>query len=313
MADKQPTTKGPALPGFQRLNHKTYLYDPATSNSNGAAVEPTAASLAPRTTGTPGLILLCSWMDASLRHVAKYTTYYQALYPATPILLVTCATNDFFFSTAARQKRELAPALAAICSYCPATTINGSGNNSSNSSTADGGGLFVHALSNGGCGHLAMICGQYRLLTGAPLPARAVVYDSAPGRSRFKQGFAAMSMALPSFPLVRWPLQAFIAALLVVFFHLPPLLGVQTLSMQMRDVLNDPDHLAPAAPRTYAFSAADAIILAADVEEHAAEAEGAKGLSVRRVVFEGSPHVGHMRQEPERYWEMVAMAWEKRA
>lgn len=296
MADKKGTST-PPLPGFQRLNHKTWLYDPASG------AEATAQG-APKATGTPDLILLCSWMDASRKHVAKYTTYYQTLYPASPILLVTSATNDFFFNTAARQKKELAPALAAICSYIP-PAANG---------TAKPRGLLVHALSNGGCGHLAMLCQQYRRLTGgAALPAAAVIYDSAPGRSRFRQGFAAMSMGLPAFALVRWPLQVLVALLLLVFFHIPPLLGVKTLSMEMREVLNDGRFLRAEAPRLYVYSRSDAIIMAGDVEEHADEAEKVKGLKVQRAAFEGSAHVGHMRKEPERYWELVAVAWEMRA
>lgn len=298
----------PALHNFQRLNHKTYLYDPAApkTDANGTThvVEPTAQR-APQATGTPALVLLCSWMDASPRHVEKYTTYYQTLYPASPILLVTSSTRDFFFNTSARQARELAPALAVIREHCssPATS----------SSDGGGGNLLVHALSNGGCGHLAMISTLYARTTGgAALPASAVIYDSAPGQSRFVQGFTAMSMGLPAFPLVRWPLQALVAVLLLVFFHLPPLVGVKTLSMEMSEVLNDGRLLRKQAPRTYAYSAADAIIMAQDVEDHAREAEGG-GLVVRREVFEGTPHVGHMRKEPERYWEMVAVAWELRA
>ncbi|KAH7038584.1 hypothetical protein B0J12DRAFT_581165 [Macrophomina phaseolina] len=288
MADKKAPSN--PLPNFQRLNHKTWLYDPA---KNAEAT----AQAAPRATGTPDLILLCAWMDASLKHVAKYTTFYQALYPASPILLLTSATSDFFFNTAARQKKELAPALAAICSYI---------------APSPGRGLLVHSLSNGGSGHLAMLCEQYRRLTGSPLPASTVIYDSAPGRSRFRQGLVAMSMGLPTSPLVRWPLQALVALLLVVFFHIPPLLGIQTLSMRMRDVLNDGAYLRKEAPRLYIYSESDAIILAADVEDHADEAEKVKGMRVQRAVFEGTAHVGHMRQQPDRYRKLVAMAWETR-
>ncbi|OJD33155.1 uncharacterized protein BKCO1_3300084 [Diplodia corticola] len=301
----KPQASVPGLPGFQRLNHKTYLHDPATASPT----PPATAARTPNSTGTPSLILVCSWMDAQPKHVAKYTTYYRTLYPASPILLVTSATADFFFNPASRQKRELAPALAAICSYVPTSSTS---TDDDRSDRSGGGGLLVHALSNGGCGHLAMLCTQYRSLTGHALPARSVIYDSAPGRSRFAQGLAAMSLALPSFPLARWPLQALIAVLLVVFFHLPPLLGVQTVSMAMRERLNDGVYLRAEAPRLYVYSSADAVILAPDVEEHAAEAEG-KGWVVERAVFEGSAHVGHMRLEPERYWELVATAWERRA
>lgn len=298
-SEKKQATGPVGLPDFQQLNYKTYLYDPAVASST----EPGTAQRAPGSTGTPGLILVCSWMDALPKHVAKYTTYYRMLYPASPILLVTSSTSDFFFNPASRQKRELAPALATICSYVPTDSANGAVKNN---------GLLVHALSNGGCGHLAMLCQQYRSLTGRALPASSIIYDSAPGRSRFLQGLTAMSLSLPSFPLIRWPLQLVIAILLIVFFHIPPLFGVQTLSMEMREILNDGKLLCGEAPRLYVYSSEDAVILAPDVEEHAAEAE-AKGLRVQRAMFEGSAHVGHMRKEPERYWELVATAWERRA
>ncbi|OMP84217.1 Transmembrane protein 53 [Diplodia seriata] len=293
----------PGLPDFQRLNHKTYLYDPATCGTGRQRTTPGSSS----GTDTPSLILVCSWMDALPRHVAKYTTYYRTLYPASPILLVTSATADFFFNTSSRQRRELAPALAAIRSYVPAPPTT-----NSTAANGCGGGLLVHALSNGGCGHLAMLSAQYRHLTnGAPLPARSIIYDSAPGRSRFAQGLAAMSLSLPPSPFIRLPLQLVLAVLLVLCFHVPPLFGVRTAATSMRDVLNDAAYVCAEAPRLYVYSSADAVILAGDVEEHAEEAR-ARGLRVERAVFEGSAHVGHMRMEPERYWELVATAWERR-
>ena len=62
------------------------------------------------------------------------------------------------------------------------------------------------------------------------------------------------------------------------------------------------------ARRVYVYSDADDVIWSKDVETHAKLAES-KGFDVRREKWTGSLHVGHMRADPERYWDVVWRAW----
>jgi hypothetical protein len=92
------------------------------------------------------------------------------------------------------------------------------------------------------------------------------------------------------------------------------MLGYNNLAMVMREYLNsvEPKFIRREARRCYVFSDGDEFILERDVEDHAQEAES-KGLSVEKVKFAGTSHVGHMRSDPGRYWEIVEQTWEARA
>ncbi|KAK7512529.1 uncharacterized protein IWZ02DRAFT_461919 [Phyllosticta citriasiana] len=277
----------PVLPGFKPLNHKTHLYTPEQKETRAS-----------RQVKDPKLVLLSSWMDANLKHVTKYVLYYQQLWPCTPILLLTSSASDFFFNNKARQKKEFAAALAALHNFIP---------------TPDSDGLFVHTMSNGGTGNVTLFAEQYRFITERPLPAQAVLLDSAPSQSRLLPALSAMSLGLPKQFYLRWPMQFAIGMLLVVFYQIPPMFGFETMASHMRQQLNltSSEVIRKEAPRWYVYSDGDSLIPASDVEEHAEDAE-AKGLVVRRENFGQSPHVGHMRKDPDRYWTIVCRAWEER-
>jgi hypothetical protein len=52
------------------------------------------------------------------------------------------------------------------------------------------------------------------------------------------------------------------------------------------------------------YSETDDLVDYRDVEMHASESEAA-GWLVQCERFQGSPHVGHMRAAPDRYWGIV--------
>ncbi|RAR00651.1 indole-diterpene biosynthesis protein PaxU [Stemphylium lycopersici] len=63
------------LADFQRIGHNTFLWTPSSYHANPSPETP--------------LILVFSWNGAALKHIAKYTSTYQALFPHARILLVT--------------------------------------------------------------------------------------------------------------------------------------------------------------------------------------------------------------------------------
>jgi hypothetical protein len=73
--------------------------------------------------------------------------------------------------------------------------------------------------------------------------------------------------------------------------------------------LLDPTHFDLTAPRCYLYSCNDTLIAWQDVHEHA-EDSAQTGVPVTEVLFKDSGHVGHMRQEPNRYWSAVMATWD---
>ncbi|KAJ8096632.1 hypothetical protein POJ06DRAFT_286898, partial [Lipomyces tetrasporus] len=293
---------------FKRLNHKTYLWTPAPSAIQNNSSSVTNQTSFPNTAGTPpDLILIGSWMNASPRHIAKFTEYYQLIYPSSPILLLTSSMSDFFFNTARKETADYAPAVTTVRVHIDQWSTYGQ----DHSTPGEGGGLLVHGFSNGGGGQVAFLAEHYKAATGHPLPARAVILDSLPGRSRFRVGIRTLSFGLPKAWYVRWPLQLAFAVLLAVFFRIPHALGRQTLATRLRDDLNAAV-IRKEAPRCYIYSDSDEFILDHDIEGHA-DAADAKGLKVTKVKFTGTKHVEHMRTDPERYWGAVKGTWDVRA
>jgi hypothetical protein len=89
----------------------------------------------------------------------------------------------------------------------------------------------------------------------------------------------------------------------------PPILN------RLFDYLNLPNNLPPVS-RLYIYSKIDELIPYKDVEEHARQAKeelgirgGGEGGEVRLEKFENTSHVGHMRGDPERYWNSIQKVW----
>ncbi|KAL2174901.1 uncharacterized protein P884DRAFT_279827 [Thermothelomyces heterothallicus CBS 202.75] len=73
-----------------------------------------------RDTAPPDLIVITSWTGAAAKHVAKYTSAYNALYPGVPILLITTAVSDLVLRSTKQKLKALAPAVAYLLSEEPA-------------------------------------------------------------------------------------------------------------------------------------------------------------------------------------------------
>jgi hypothetical protein len=285
MADQPPLLQllQPVMP-MRQLNYKTYWYNPDPSPMGAAA------------RNQPELIILGTWMNAKPRHIIKYVIHYAAEYTKTPLLLLTSSTADFFLNTTQRQRSDFKPAIEAILSRIDPKTTNNS--------------ILVHALSNGGGGQISLLSKLFFELHGRPLPARAVILDSVPGRARLIQGLVSISPNLPRLWLLRILAQLVFGIMIFAFYILPQSLGGKNLVLLVRDYLNNMDYLPRDARRCYIYSVADKIISTGDVEEHALDAK-AKAMDVETVCYQDSGHVEHMREDAGRYWAAVRRTWEK--
>lgn len=76
----------------------------------------------------------------------------------------------------------------------------------------------------------------------------------------------------------------------------------------VREQMNSSTGMVKGSRRCYIYSDADDIIGTGDVEEHAKEAQQ-KGWTVELVKFQGTTHVGHYKQDPERYLDAIKRTW----
>jgi len=274
---------------FKRLSESTSLYEP-----NAKEVNASRGSIQ-----APNTILLFGWMGGSPRNIAKYTAGYQLLYPSARIVLVTSSLPDLLRTPAMMRQRAQA-SFPAIRS-------------SENLQCQNGTGLLVHAFSNGGVMNLVAVSKYYRETQGSPLPARALVLDSAAGGDRFvrewKRWIKTLSVGLPRSRYVRWPAQLLIVVALGVLLGLRSLLGIENPAASARRGSNNDDLISSRGRRCYLYSEDDELIGWRDVEEHAASAVG-KGWEVETNKFKGSSHVEHARVNAEGYWAAVKRTWD---
>lgn len=288
------------LPEFNRLNHKVFLYMPTDTNKK-RNVGDTASQLQHGAGPAPTLIYLSTWMNAQDKHIAKYVSHYQRLYPSSPILLVKSTSRDFFFNSSFRQKLELAPAIATVRSYTA----------QDEESNTPGGGILIHALSNGGSGNISLVSRLYLKETGRPLPAKAFILDSTPGKARLADAVVTLTHNAPRAWYILWPMRLTFGVLLILFYFLPELLGQHSLSSMNWQTLNSrhPEYISSDAVRSYIYSEKDSDIRASDVAAHAREAADAGFRVLEQAVFHGTAHVAHMRHDANRYWGVVQRTW----
>ncbi|CAI7651763.1 unnamed protein product [Penicillium glandicola] len=265
------------LAAFIRLAPSVYLQDPP--NPSEKADRP--------------VIFIAFWMNAPPRALAKYVVEYRRLVPTARIIFVRSSSNDFIWSPKTQTPgARVAPAVEAMRGLV--TPENP---------------VFVHFFSNGGMLNTTHLLEAWKNATGTPLPTSAMILDSAPGNPSLRAGLKAFSFALPQM----WILRLLGKSLLFVFLVLSKL--IHSFSMFpdpisiSRELINDTSLVRAANPdgtlsRCYIYSDTDDLVDWCDVESHAADTE-AKGWAVRRELFKNSPHVGHMRTEPDRYWSIV--------
>lgn len=278
------------IPGFMVLAPSIYEYIPpaAYKLSSSIAQGPDALSL----------IILCSWTGANSKHVAKYTTEYQRLFPSTRILVITTTAKDLCFRNSKRKQERLRPAVDRISSL---EYLDTSGNDA---------GILMHVFSEGGSNKACELAEAYYTTTGKRLPVSALCLDSTPGHPRYLRLCKALNKSLPHIPVLRHTGLVFGSAALGALwltYHLVKGSENNVITRTRRRLL-DPKHFDLSAPRCYLYSKEDALIAWQDVCEHATESSHL-GVPVTEELFEGGGHVGHARQEPERYWNAVMCTW----
>lgn len=273
--------------GFTRLGTSSYIYEPKIS--------PTTPSS--HTTSGPDTILLLPWLSAAPKHIAKYTTGYQRLFPRSRILLlttslpdVTYASPSFPFSSSGNER--LNPVIDILVALSKDEKI------------------LVASFSNGGAWTACLIARAVRERTGKALGMEAMILDSSPGRPRYRRTIIAMSQSLPK-SLVLYYASLFVLHIFMLSYVLVTKIGGGKVMVQeLWEDSNDKRLFNVNSKRCYIYSKEDEMVDWRDVEEHADVAE-ARGWVVRREMWEGTPHCGHLKREEGRYWAVVRGVWDE--
>lgn len=271
---------------------------------------------------TPSTIILPFWMNAPPRAVVKYVVKYAELAPSARIIFLLTNTGDFYNSRASHQLR-LKPVIDILvaCQRDGAET----------SESGDDGSVYIHLFSNGGVFATAQLLQAYKTATGKPLRVSSMVIDSAPGKPTPSLAIKAFSYGLPQTIVLRQLSYAVLSTmiwstyltrksldLMWRLFRKRPddnddvvVYGDDPLAYTRKTIL-DPEFVVARTPQEriktcYIYSDADELVPWKDVEEHAALAS--RSTHGNRVVelekFSETPHVGHMRADPGRYWNIV--------
>lgn len=266
-----------SLASFTKLGPSVYMQDPASLTDSQDRP----------------LIFIAFWMNAPPRALAKYVIEYRRLAPSARIVFIRSSSSDFFWHATARaQTARVAPAVEAIRAV--ATLDNP---------------VFMHLFSNGGLSSTTHLLQAYNKEVGKPLPISSMIIDSAPGTATVTAAMKAFSFALPKMWILRLISRSFLWLSLVLVKLIHAITRSPDPVALAREVINDVSLIqavnADGIPaRCYIYSDADELVDARDVEQHASESE-ACGWLVRRERFQGTPHVGHMKAAPERYWGIV--------
>lgn len=278
-----------SIPQFTETAPSIWEHTPPTEISHCSPSKDTEA---------PALIILCTWTGAQNRYIAKYTSVYQELFPSTKIMVIATTTKDLCFRNSERKQERLRPAVERISSL---QYLHEIGHDN---------GILMHVFSEGGSNKACELAEAYFNITGNRLPVTALCLDSTPGHPRYLRLCNALNKSLPQVPVLRHTGLLFgSVALGAIWVTYKLVKGAENnVITRTRRRLLDTTHFNPSAPRCYLYSSSDVLIASKDVHEHAQESADA-GIPVTDVIFEGSGHVGHARQDPKRYWDAVMETW----
>jgi hypothetical protein len=264
------------LSEFQKIGHNTYTWTPSSYFSQSVEKTP--------------LIVMFSWNAAAAKHIAKYTVAYQKMFPSSRILLVRSFTRDMFRRTAAYPPL-LQPAIDLVHEH-----------------VKSGGEILVHSFSNGGANQINEFAKAWKAQYGTMVPMRIHVFDSSPTKGTWMKSHAAISASLPKSLFWRLFGGLMVHLLLVCTFVVWTAMRKENKAIIICRELNDETIFDKKVPRVYLYSRADQMVGPEEVEDHSGIA-AAKGWDVTRVVFEKSPHCGHVREDEAKYWAAVMEAW----
>ncbi|ORX34163.1 hypothetical protein BD324DRAFT_636902 [Kockovaella imperatae] len=260
-------------PQYDRLSDRVYVYRPASAESSD------------------DLLILCMFMGAPPKVVAKYASEYGKRFSNMTILLVL-STIQSTFTPMVKARRDIEPAVDLIVDRCKRAN----------------GRIKGAVYSNGGLSSMIAIAKSVRAQTGSPLEIDGLIIDSAPSppndlTGAYKAFSASVPTAFKSFP-VGIVTSLLICISLLVWWVLALVSGYGDPIDTLRLALNDQSLFRSETKRTYIYSKRDEIVHYSGVESSAADAEK-QGWRVQKVQSTNTRHVAHSTGDREMYWNAV--------
>lgn len=239
------------------------------------------------------LVVLCTWMSANRRHIAKYTDQYRTQYPGADILVVESSIADIFYRSNQTQQHRLRPAHDILHSHItgPAKDL-------------DRGQVLLHVFSNGGA-QCAVQLATGLLPEHRRLAFNAIIFDSCPGEATYQRSVHAMTLSLPKSAIAKYLGPLLIHVTLCFFYIAIFISGFETVITRSRRLLNDPAMFGVTVPRLYIYSEADQLVPHEGVISHADDAEQKGYSSIQQLLFKNSGHCAHAVAHKDQYWKAV--------
>jgi hypothetical protein len=226
---------------------------------------------------------------------------YLALYPSAKLLVILGPMAKALYQNLEQRSRNMEFVISAVLS--------------GTSKGAEHERVLVHAMSNtGGVNYAATLNAYTQQHPGTQFPHVLSVFDSTPSSPNFLANLGPWSRAMAIgasgwFPGPSIIMQGLAAVFLLVIHGFMFLIGRPSPAVFSTMAINNPAFESRDAQRLYLYSKSDEIIPWEPVEDHAAVAKG-KGYQVGLEMFLDTPHCGHVRKYPERYWNAIKKAWD---
>ncbi|KAF4991284.1 hypothetical protein FGRMN_7944 [Fusarium graminum] len=275
--------KLPELAGFKTINSKILVSEDA--------VEETPE-------GHPAAVVIYGWGDGLARHVGKYAEGYRALFPHSKQVIVLSPISDAMFTGLETRTRTMQGVIDALDGLLDEKTAP----------------ILVHIMSNTGAISYATTLKAFLEKNSRQLPHQLLVLDSTPGNpfwSWERLGKWSHAMALGTAKFFPWPFvitQGIWGVVLTIDVVIKKLTGGEPSGAFALRTVDDVNYETTDAKRLYLYSKEDEIIAHTDIEGYIAESQQ-RGYETRAELFDGTNHVGHMREHPEKYWKAIQDAW----
>ncbi|KAH8433953.1 TMEM53 family protein [Aspergillus melleus] len=250
----------------------------------------------------PGqLVVICTWLGASSKHIGKYLDLHRAVAPGARILLIESEVA-ILVSSYAHQRRRIQPAVRAIRD----TLAEGS--------KAHRPKILLHTFSNGGTNTATQLLITLRETLQEPLPLVGIVLDSSPAKGTYWKSYDAMVFSLPPAGRI---VSSMVVHFLLVLLYTWIACGNENPAALMRRTLLDDETIESGEEMynagvngniCYLYSKADKMTDWRDIQDHAEDAR-LKGWNVQEILFEGSGHCAHLAQDATKYWAAVERVW----
>ncbi|KAI1103010.1 DUF829-domain-containing protein [Jackrogersella minutella] len=284
------TVRAPKVSGFTPISDRIFI-----RNEDSSLTETPEKT----TIDQPTTIIVFGWGDGLPKNVAKYADGYQKLFPKARILMVISSTFAASFESLEQRTRAMMPLVDAVFPSSPDASEK----------------VILHAMSNTGGIFAAATLNAFQQRHGKDktLPHHLCVSDSTPGSIVFSTevGRWSRAMALGTANWFPWPFivtQKMWWTFLYAVYLLEKAIGREPSGIYSCRAFLDHGMATPRAPRLYMYSKSDDLIWWEDVEAQAGIAKS-KGYTTILEMFDDSPHVGHMRMHPDKYWSAIERCW----